>query len=82
MELAGQYAQRALPAIFRSDDPLLQVQLPREIRLQLDGLLDGLPRETFLADDSLGWVYQFWQSAERNVSTKKATRSRARHCPL
>ncbi len=64
-ELAGQYAQQSLPAIFRPDDPLLQVQLPREIRLQLDGLLDDLPRETFLADDSLGWVYQFWQSAEK-----------------
>ncbi len=64
-ELAGQYAQKALPAIFRPDDPLLKVQLPREVRLQLDGLLDELPRETFLADDSLGWVYQFWQSAEK-----------------
>ena len=64
-ELAGQYAQQSLPAIFRPDDPLLQLRLPREIRLQLDGLLDELPRETFLADDSLGWVYQFWQSAEK-----------------
>ena len=64
-ELAGQYAQQSLPAIFRPDDPLLKIQLPREIRLQLDGLLDELPRETFLADDSLGWVYQFWQSAEK-----------------
>ncbi len=69
-ELAGQYAQQSLPAIFRPDDPLLQLTLPREIRLQLDGLLDELPRETFLADDSLGWVYQFWQSAEKERVNK------------
>lgn len=70
-ELAGQYAQQALPAIFRPDDPLLQLTLPREIRLQLDDLLDELPRETFLADDSLGWVYQFWQSAEKERVNKE-----------
>lgn len=70
-ELAGLYAQKALPAIFRPDDPLLKVQLPREVRLQLDGLLDELPRETFLADDSLGWVYQFWQSAEKKRIDKE-----------
>lgn len=64
-ELAAQYAQQSLPAIFRKDDPLLKVELPRETRLQLDAVLDALPRETFLADDSLGWVYQFWQSAEK-----------------
>ena len=65
-ELAGRFAQKSLPAIFRADDPLLQVTLPRETRLKLDGLLDALPSETFLADDSLGWVYQFWQSAEKD----------------
>lgn len=64
-DLAGRYAQNSLPAIFRADDPLLQVTLPRETRLQLDEILDDLPSETFLADDSLGWVYQFWQSAEK-----------------
>ncbi|MCA9037355.1 MAG: hypothetical protein KDA91_19600, partial [Planctomycetaceae bacterium] len=75
-ELAGRYAQQSLPAIFRQDDPLLQVQLPRETRLQLDAVLDALPSETFLADDSLGWVYQFWQSAEKervNQSGDKIT---------
>lgn len=70
-ELAGQYAQQSLPAIFRPDDPLLQLRLPREIRLQLDGLLDELPRETFLADDSMGWVYQFWQSSEKERVNKE-----------
>jgi hypothetical protein len=70
-ELAGQYAQQSLPAIFRPDDPLLQLTLSREIRLQLDALLDELPRESFLADDSLGWVYQFWQSAEKERVNKE-----------
>lgn len=73
-ELAGRYAQQSLPAIFRPDDPLLQLTLPREIRLQLDGLLDELSRETFLADDSLGWVYQFWQSAEKERVNKEGNK--------
>ncbi|MHC5536811.1 Eco57I restriction-modification methylase domain-containing protein [Singulisphaera rosea] len=75
-ELVGRFAQKSLPAIFRTDDPLLQVTLPRETRLQLDALLDEIPSEIFLADDSLGWVYQFWQSAERqriNVGGEKIT---------
>ncbi|MGO9259101.1 MAG: hypothetical protein ACLQU1_22695 [Bryobacteraceae bacterium] len=50
-----------LREVFRPDDPALRVPLPPEKRLELEGKLDSLPRETFLADDSLGWVYQFWQ---------------------
>ena len=75
-ELAGRYAQQSLPAIFRTDDPLLQVPLATDKRLKLDRLLNELPSETFLADDSLGWVYQFWQSAEKervNQSGDKIT---------
>lgn len=40
----------------------------------LESLLNGLPREVFLADDSLGWVYQFWQAKKKeevNKSGKK-----------
>ena len=64
-ELASRFAQRMLPAIFRPDDPVLQVRLPAESRNRLTALLAGLPRETFLADDSLGWVYQFWQTNKK-----------------
>ena len=75
-ELAARYAQAALPAIFRSDDPLLEVTLPRETRLKLEQILESLPSTVFVAEDSLGWVYQFWQSAEKkrvNESGDKIT---------
>ena len=62
IEIAADYAQRMLlREVFRPDDPALRVPLPPEKRLELEGKLDSLPREIFLADDSLGWVYQFWQ---------------------
>lgn len=64
-EMASRFAQRMLPAIFRPDDPVLQVRLPAESRNRLTGLLASLPREMFLADDSLGWVYQFWQTNKK-----------------
>ena len=64
--LAGRFAQRMLPQVFRSDDPVLQVTLPPETRQGLEKLLADLPSDVFLADDALGWTYQFWQSAEKD----------------
>jgi len=64
--LASRFAQRMLPQIFRPDDPVLQVGLSREHRSRLESLLEKLPPEIFLADDSLGWVYQFWQSKRKD----------------
>jgi hypothetical protein len=64
--LGGQFASAALPAIFREDDPLLEVRLSQETQRDLNDLLASLPPEVFTADDSLGWVYQFWQSEEKD----------------
>jgi len=61
LELAAEFAQRMLPQIFRSGDPVLEVALPPETRSALEDLMKALPGEVFLADDSLGWVYQYWQ---------------------
>jgi hypothetical protein len=62
IELAAEYAQRMLlREVFRSDDIALRTPLSREKRGDLEAKLNMLPREIFLADDSLGWVYQFWQ---------------------
>lgn len=74
LELASDYAERMLPQIFRKDDPVLAMTLPAEARSELEDLLKALPREVFLADDSLGWVYQFWQAERKdevNRSEKK-----------
>jgi hypothetical protein len=64
--LGGQFASAALPAIFKKDDPLLEIRLSSETQRQLNDLLGSLPPEVFTADDSLGWVYQFWQSEEKD----------------
>ncbi len=63
--LAARYAARMLPGIFREDDPLLQVRFAAEGRLALEIILDRIPAPVFTADDGLGWVYQFWQSARK-----------------
>ncbi|MFV1964458.1 MAG: Eco57I restriction-modification methylase domain-containing protein, partial [Pirellulaceae bacterium] len=75
-ELASRFAKRMLPQIFRPDDPVLAVPLPTETRLELESLLESLPAAVFTADDSLGWVYQFWQSKKKdevNASGEKIT---------
>ena len=74
LELAAEYAQRMLPQIFRTGDPVLEVALPPETRSALEDLMKALPRDVFVADDSLGWVYQYWQAdrkEEVNRSEKK-----------
>lgn len=65
--LASEFAQRMLPQIFRAGDPVLQVALPPEKRQELEAILEVLPREVFIADDSLGWVYQFWQADQKDA---------------
>jgi hypothetical protein len=64
-EVAAKFTQEILRNVFRADDPLLQLRLPVETRNRLTSLLESLPREVFLADDSLGWVYQFWQAKKK-----------------
>jgi hypothetical protein len=61
-EAAANYASRMLPAIFRVDDPLMQVTYASNDRISLESIIEGLEKSIFTADDSLGWVYQFWQS--------------------
>ncbi len=65
LELASDYAERMLPQIFRKGDPVLEVALPVNVRSELEDLLKALPATVFQADDSLGWVYQFWQAEQK-----------------
>jgi len=74
--LAARYAARMLPQIFRPDDPVLQVGFAPEHKRALEKLVTELPVEVFTAEDSLGWVYQFWQAerkGEVNASGDKIT---------
>jgi len=68
----------ALPRIFRSDDPLLRISLPQENHIKLEQLLEALPNAVFTADDSLGWVYQFWQAQRKDEVNKKGEKIGAR----
>ena len=68
--LAARYASRMLPEIFRIDDVLLEVEFPINDRLPLERLLASLPTQVFTADDSLGWVYQFWQTKKKDEVNK------------
>ena len=67
LTLASRFAQRMLPQIFRTDDPVLELSLPPETRQELERLVTSLPADVFLASDSLGWVYQFWQAERKDA---------------
>jgi len=79
--LAARYASRMLPEIFRLDDVLLDVEFPINDRLPLEKLLASLPSQVFTADDSLGWVYQFWQSKKKDEVNKSGKKIDGRTLP-
>ena len=81
LELASEYAERMLPQIFRKDDPVLQIALPPETRSEMEDLLKGLPKPVFEADDSLGWVYQFWQADKKDEVNKSEVKIGADELP-
>lgn len=81
LELASAYAQRMLPEIFRTDDPVLAVMLPPEKRQELANILEALPRDVFTASDSLGWVYQFWQADKKDAVNASGNKIGAEELP-
>lgn len=60
--LAARLASTMLPQVFRIDSPVFELTLAAEYQRELEDLLANLPVEVFHASDSLGWVYQFWQT--------------------
>lgn len=79
--LASRYAQEMLPRIFRPDDPLLKVSLPREYQLRMEHLLEELESDVFKSSDSLGWVYQFWQSKRKKEINESDSKIGANELP-
>ncbi|MEZ5150306.1 Eco57I restriction-modification methylase domain-containing protein [Rhodococcus zopfii] len=72
--VAARFASEILPGVFRLDDPAVQVRFATEHRLELERVLLSIPAEVFVTEDALGWVYQFWQTAEKvrvNASGRK-----------
>ena len=72
--VAARFAAAELPEIFRIDDPTAHIELPIEDRIPLIKLVTALPAELFLADDSLGWVYQFWQAKRKDEVNESGTK--------
>ncbi|WP_027571505.1 Eco57I restriction-modification methylase domain-containing protein [Bradyrhizobium sp. WSM1743] len=81
LELASDYAERMLPQIFRKEDPVLHIALPPETRSELEDLLKGLSKPIFEAEDSLGWVYQFWQADKKEEVNKSEVKIGADELP-
>ncbi len=77
---ASRCAQHMLPQIFRPADPLFRVLFAREHRLKLESLLNDLDSAVFTADDSLGWVYQFWQKEKKEEINRSGVNIPAASC--
>ncbi|MBM4387048.1 MAG: SAM-dependent DNA methyltransferase, partial [Deltaproteobacteria bacterium] len=80
-ELASRFASQMLPQIFRLDSPVFQLALPPEFQQKLERLIAELPAEVFTASDSLGWVYQFWQSKRKDEVNKSEVKIGAKELP-
>ena len=73
-ELAGRFASVMLPQIFRLENPVLTVTFSPEHQRELEKLLEGLESETFQSSDSLGWVYQYWQTQRKEAVNKSGNK--------
>ncbi|MDR2352139.1 MAG: SAM-dependent DNA methyltransferase [Deltaproteobacteria bacterium] len=80
-ELAARFATKMLPQIFRVDSPVFELTFPPESTQKLERLLGELPKEIFIASDSLGWVYQFWQTTQKTEVYSKAVKIGPRELP-
>ena len=79
--MAIRFAHQMLPQVFRPAHPAFEVQLAREHRRKLEGLLESLPTDIFIASDSLGWVYQFWQSKKKDEVNRSEVKIGADELP-
>lgn len=61
-ELAGKLAAKMLPQVFKHGSPVFELIFAPEYQSELERLLKSLSDSVFKASDSLGWVYQFWQT--------------------
>lgn len=65
-DLAGQLAARMLPQVFKPQNPVFALRFAPEHQRELERLLSSLSPDIFQASDSLGWVYQFWQTKRKD----------------
>lgn len=73
-ELAGRLAQKMLPQIFRVDSPVFDIKLSMNRVEELESLIAQLDPQTYQAQDSLGWCYQFWQTKKKEQVNKSGVK--------
>ncbi|MBI1292834.1 hypothetical protein GC173_16590 [bacterium] len=69
--LAGRFASKMLPQVFRPDDPALALRFAAEHQKAMEGLLEALSADVFTTSDAMGWGYEYWQ-----IERKKEVESR------
>ncbi|WP_372384448.1 Eco57I restriction-modification methylase domain-containing protein [Vibrio sp. BS-M-Sm-2] len=72
--LAGRLAQKMLPQIFRVDSPVFDIKLSMNRVEELENLIAQLDPQTYQAQDSLGWCYQFWQTKKKDQVNKSGVK--------
>ena len=80
-ELAARFAAHMLPQIFQKESPIFALNLPPENQQELERLLADLPADVFKASDSLGWVYQYWQSDKKDAINRSEVKIGERELP-
>jgi len=80
-ELAGKLAARMLPQVFKPGSPVFELTFAPEHQSELERLLKDLPDGVFVASDSLGWVYQFWQADNKERINKSEVKIGADELP-
>ena len=80
-DVAASFVAGMLPEIFRPDDPALSVTLAPETRQKLEKLVADLPKAVFVATDSLGWTYQFWQTDRKDAVNRSEVKIGADELP-
>ena len=78
---AEDLAQCTLPNVFRAGHPAFSAPPAREHQQKLERLVEGLPPAVFQAADSLGWVYQFWQSRRKDEVNRSEVKIGADQLP-
>lgn len=80
-ELAARLATAMLPQIFRTGSVVFAIHFPPEHQQRLERLLADLVPEVFIASDSLGWVYQFWQAKKKDEVNASEVKIGTRELP-
>jgi hypothetical protein len=80
-EYAGNLATKLLPQVFKANSVVFDIEFAPEHVRKLEEVLSTLPREVFLASDSLGWVYQFWQAENKDHINKSGNKIGADELP-